>query len=622
MPDLRKGSFVDKKVEASEIFQEFQLRLTFTHEVFPFTVDLTSFRDGIETNSFESDSKMTCLRSRVLAIWIPVLNAHASASSIELAYPKCIERPYSYADAVAMDHNVVGGNPTGSTAGLATPASQIQANQSPAHRVDELDDPLYLHATENPNTILVSPPLSESNYATWSRSIKIALGVKNKFGSVTGAIPCPTQSDVRYGTWKRCNDIVSAWTLRSLNPSIAESVLYFEIAEDIWNTLKKRYSQAELHKITEIQNKSIEVCKAVRPLPICECTPRCNCTLMSKVKKDREDDQVIRFLEGLSDEYETIKSGALVMDPLPNMEKVLNVALKLERKLNSASSYKNSKVVQSNAVQNQGGDDQNIVAVTSSNNKKKFNGYEGKNVADVGLSADQFQKLVSVLQGQNQGSQGGQASTNAAITMSKIGMRPKFIPTGATDHITCSLDYIENYHKIHGIFVKLPNGESVQLTKQNDCTLVMNADLCDILGLHGIMDGFAKAKYGLYLLNHPPAKIRQCVDSVDAHKHCNSLSLQLWHNRLGHYPADKKRPVFPVSTTRTEKSFDLMHLDVWEPFAVSSLKREHYFLTIVDDYSRFTWIHLMKNKSEVKGLFQNFYQYVDTQFSAKIKAVR
>ncbi|XP_019163160.1 PREDICTED: uncharacterized protein LOC109159512 isoform X2 [Ipomoea nil] len=415
------------------------------------------------------------------------------------------ELPCSYAAAVTMDRNAAGGNSAGSAAGAATPVSQIQANQNPVYRVDELDDPLYLHATENPNTILVSPPLTESNYAAWSRSMKIALGVKNKFAFVAGTIPCPAQSDARYGTWKRCNDIVCAWILRSLSPSIAESVLYFEVAEEIWNALKKTYSQADPHNIAEIQNEiyrsvqgnlSIneyftrcnalwEQLKTVRPLPVCECTPRCNCTLLSKVLKDREDDQVIRFLDGLNDEYETIKSGALVMDPLPSMEKALNMALKLERKLNGSSGYKTSEIGQSNAIQNQTGEDQNIVAMASSNNKKKFNAYGGKNVtkctycgmnghtidkcfkkqgyppgwipgyktkykqnqsnqdsqhsfspsvnqvADVGLPADQFQKLVSLLQNQNQGSQANQASTNAAITMSKTGMRQEIISSSA-----------------------------------------------------------------------------------------------------------------------------------------------------------------------------------------------
>jgi len=30
------------------------------------------------------------------------------------------------------------------------------------------------------------------------------------------------------------------------------------------------------------------------------------------------------------------------------------------------------------------------------------------------------------------------------------------------------------------------------------------------------------------------------------------------------------------------------------------------FLTIVDDYSRFTWILFLKNKTEVRPLLQNF----------------
>ncbi|XP_019179225.1 PREDICTED: uncharacterized protein LOC109174442 [Ipomoea nil] len=55
---------------------------------------------------------------------------------------------------------------------------------------------------------------------------------------------------------------------------------------------------------------------------------------------------------------------------------------------------------------------------------------------------------------------------------------------------------------------------------------------------------------------------------------------------------------------------------------MASLNGEHYFLTIVDDYSRYTWLHLMKHKSEVRSTFHNFYNYVLTHFDAKIKTVR
>ncbi|XP_019193103.1 PREDICTED: uncharacterized protein LOC109187370 [Ipomoea nil] len=284
-----------------------------------------------------------------------------------------------------------------------TPVSQIHTNQSPVHRIEEFDDPMYLHITENPNLVLVSPPLSEHNYASWSRSMKIALGVKNKFGFVNGAVTRPNAADPKYPVWRRCNDIVCSWILKSLNTTIAESVLYFEFAEDIWNALMKRYSQADSHKIAEIQNEIFrnlqgsmsineyftrsnalwEQLNVMRPLPICECVPRCSCTLMNKIQKEIQDDQVIRFLEGLNEEFETIKSGVLVMDPVPPIEKVLNMALKLERKLNSSINYKNNEVVQSNAIQgdpNHYVDEQSAVAMVTGNNKRRFNTNGGKSV--------------------------------------------------------------------------------------------------------------------------------------------------------------------------------------------------------------------------------------------------
>ena len=47
-----------------------------------------------------------------------------------------------------------------------------------------------------------------------------------------------------------------------------------------------------------------------------------------------------------------------------------------------------------------------------------------------------------------------------------------------------------------------------------------------------------------------------------------------------------------------------------------------FFLTIVDDFSRATWVHLLSHKSNATSLLQAFIVFVEKQFAAKVKVVR
>ena len=48
---------------------------------------------------------------------------------------------------------------------------------------------------------------------------------------------------------------------------------------------------------------------------------------------------------------------------------------------------------------------------------------------------------------------------------------------------------------------------------------------------------------------------------------------------------------------------DLVHADCWGPLKVPSLGEARYSLSVINDYSRKTWVFMMKQKSEA---FQNF----------------
>jgi hypothetical protein len=42
----------------------------------------------------------------------------------------------------------------------------------------------------------------------------------------------------------------------------------------------------------------------------------------------------------------------------------------------------------------------------------------------------------------------------------------------------------------------------------------------------------------------------------------------------------------------------------------------------VDDYSKFTWVHLMQHKLQTSSIIKYFFQLVQTQFKIKTKCLR
>ena len=121
----------------------------------------------------------------------------------------------------------------------------------------------------------------------------------------------------------------------------------------------------------------------------------------------------------------------------------------------------------------------------------------------------------------------------------------------------------------------------------------------------------------------------------------------LWHLRLGHASNDKLQhcvsdmssfhsnkdyivcPIakhkclpFPNFNHLSDHAFDMIHCDVWGPFAKATHDGFKYFLTIVDDATRSTWVCLMKSKPETRPLLISFYKMIRTQFHTNIKVFR
>lgn len=188
------------------------------------------------------------------------------------------------------------------------------------------------------------------------------------------------------------------------------------------------------------------------------------------------------------------------------------------------------------------------------------------------------------------------------------------------------------------------------MTQDSGCCVHFANDSCQIQDHSLRTIGSSKLKQGLYHLDygggtHP---VVGKITVSDSNNFQISKSV-LWHYRFGHashakidmlsknFPvvsinkelvcdichfARQRKLPFHVSTSRATNAFDLLHLDVWGPCSLPSIHTLKYFLTVVDDHTRFTWVVLLKHKSEVKGKLVDFLTMVENQFASRVKMIR
>jgi hypothetical protein len=87
---------------------------------------------------------------------------------------------------------------------------------------------------------------------------------------------------------------------------------------------------------------------------------------------------------------------------------------------------------------------------------------------------------------------------------------------------------------------------------------------------------------------------------------------------LGKHPQEK---FVKGKSQRASAPLDLIHSDLMGPFAHPSIIKSIFVLIFVDDFSRFTWIYFLKQKSEVFQHLKDFKALVETQSRKKIKVL-
>nr|KYP40915.1 Retrovirus-related Pol polyprotein from transposon TNT 1-94 [Cajanus cajan] len=124
------------------------------------------------------------------------------------------------------------------------------------------------------------------------------------------------------------------------------------------------------------------------------------------------------------------------------------------------------------------------------------------------------------------------------------------------------------------------------------------------------------------------------------------LSLKLLHDHLGHPSLSKLKLLIPIlknleelgcescqlgkhvrssfpkqTDKRCNSIFTTIHYNIWGPSRVTSFGFR-YFVTFIDEFSRCTWVYLMKDHYELLSIFMSFFNEIKNQFGRIIKIFR
>ncbi|PWA82483.1 hypothetical protein CTI12_AA178300 [Artemisia annua] len=211
-------------------------------------------------------------------------------------------------------------------------------------------NPLYVHPSDGPGSLPMQEKLvGAQNYRSWRRSMEIGLSTKRKLGFVKGTIPKPpsvpiapvtvVENNARIEMWETCNNLVISWIMSSVSDSIAKSVMFIGSASEIWSQLETRFSLSngsrkyKLSKDTfgiSQQGSSVseyytkmkcvwEELDSMNNLPRLTAITQEMSVFLNAVEKQKEEQRLFQFLNGLDECYGPQRSQLLLINPLPSV---------------------------------------------------------------------------------------------------------------------------------------------------------------------------------------------------------------------------------------------------------------------------------------------------------------
>ncbi|KAK2410077.1 putative mitochondrial protein [Trifolium repens] len=257
-----------------------------------------------------------------------------------------------------------------------------------------------------------------------------------------------------------------------------------------------------------------------------------------------------------------------------------------------------------------------------------------------------------------------------------------YFDSGCSRHMTGEEKYLMNVRSYKASFVTFgdgakgeiigigdlinhgqPNLENVLLVKGLTANLISISQLCD----QGMKVNFTKSeclvnneegqlvlrgtrsKYNCYLWKpQEEALTSTCLVTTED-------EVQLWHQKMGHLNLKGMKKVISLEAIRgipklrivegkvcgecqigkqvrmshpmlehqtTSKVLELLHMDLMGPMQVESLGGKRYVLVVVDDFSRYTWVNFIREKSDSFDVFKELCIQIQREKGSNVVRIR
>lgn len=211
---------------------------------------------------------------------------------------------------------------------------------------------------------------------------------------------------------------------------------------------------------------------------------------------------------------------------------------------------------------------------------------------------------------------------------------------GEGSRIAITLDYV--------LFVPALEGGLISVRKLALKGFDVKVGGCEIKSADGVVVAVGETRGNQYVLKTSEASMVATGNHTAQCQHT-------WHRRVGHRDIDAvnlirskeladgvdvkdcgerficecclkgklaRNPFSQVIERKSQQPLDIVHTDLCGPMENPTPSGNKYFMTMIDDYSRFCVVFLLKSKSESASKIEEYVRWTENIFGRKVRIVR